>query len=102
MNKEEELLRNLRGHLSHKRGLSAHYMIFRDEELYLLLKHKPKSIGELSKIKGFPRDGKRVAGYGDAIVAVFKNSSEVKDFKVVDTKDGNSKLIPVIEKLSIF
>ncbi len=78
---EKELLEKLRGHLAYSKQC-APYLIFRDEELKLLLQHRPQNLEELSKLKGFPKDGKRVAGWGSSIVDIFTRAEKIADFKV--------------------
>lgn len=71
MNSLETELKNLRNHLALKHNI-APYSIFKDDEMERLLKVKPKTIDELCKIKGFPRNGVRVTKWGNQIVNVFR------------------------------
>lgn len=54
-----------------KENHGATYLVFNDKELEELLLKQPKSIEELSKIKGFPKNGKRVQCYGSRLVSIF-------------------------------
>lgn len=76
----KEKLLKLRSNLAYATK-NNHSWSFSDEELSRLLKAKPKTLDELGKIKGFPRDGKRVKSYGKSIIDIF-NCKDVKDFKV--------------------
>lgn len=68
----EEELRRLRNRLALK-SCVAQYSVFKDEEMEQLLRKKPKTIEELSSIKGFPKDGSRVSRWGQDIIKVFQH-----------------------------
>lgn len=91
MNKEKELLQKLRGHLAYKASMEP-YKVFRDTELELLLKIRPKTIEELCKIKGFPKDGARVTKYGASIIDIFNRPNMIDDFEVSDDGSAKTKL----------
>lgn len=101
MGKEKELLKKLRGHMAYKKGVEP-FRVFRDIELDLLLQARPKSIAELTKIKGFPANGKRVLGYGDAIVKIFIKTDEIKDFDISLDKDGDPIAKTVLRQMTAF
>lgn len=73
---EREQLLDLRKSIAKREG-QATYLVFNDAELEVLLDKRPKSIDELSSIKGFPKDGKRVAVYGRELVGIFKGRGGV-------------------------
>lgn len=98
---EEELLRKLRGHMAFKKCVEP-FRVFRDIELELLLQHRPKTIRELITIKGFPEGGKRVEGYGEAIISIFNKPKEIKDFNVNLDKDGEPTAKIVLKQMSCF
>lgn len=100
MSKEELLLRKLRGRLAYSKQCKP-YMIFRDIELELLLKVKPKTKTELSKIKGFPSDGARVRNYGQAIIDIFNKADRIDDFKI-DLNSEGEPTAQALQKLSVF
>lgn len=77
---EKEALLELRSELSYKTK-GNHSWSFSDEELDRLLSAKPKSLDELGKLKGFPRDGKRVNAFGQQIVDIFLGKN-IKSFDV--------------------
>lgn len=98
---ERELLKKLRGHMAYKKGVEP-FRVFRDVELELLLQVKPKTIKELTTIKGFPAGGKRVEGYGEAIIAIFNKPQEIKDFNINLDKDGEPTAKIVLKQMSVF
>jgi ribonuclease D len=101
MNKQEELLRKLRGHLAYKKGVEP-YVIFKDSELYEVLYVKPKTLEDLAKIKGFPAKGKRVAGWGQAIVDIFTTPDAIEDFDVKLDSSGEPVATTVMKKMNLF
>lgn len=70
MSRERELLLDLRSKLAYEKT-GSHSYSFSDDELESLLKSRPKTLDELGKIKGFPREGKRVEKFGSNIVDIF-------------------------------
>lgn len=54
------------------------YLVFNDNELKTLLEKMPKTIEELTSIKGFPKNGKRVSTYGKALIQIFNGITSVK------------------------
>lgn len=73
MSSLEEELKRLRNRIALKSGI-AQYSVFKDEQLEELLKRKPKTIDELTSIKGFPKNGARVAKWGQDIIRVFQHN----------------------------
>lgn len=98
---EEMLLRKLRGHMAYKKNVEP-YRIFRDVELNMLLQVKPKTINELTSIKGFPKDGARVACCGQSILDIFNRPKEIEDFKVDMDDKGNLSVNTELIRLSVF
>lgn len=101
MDNKEVLLKTLRGRLAYSHQCEP-YKIFGNKELMALLEVEPKTLEELATIKGFPSDGKRVANYGEAIIAIFNRPTEVKDFKIEETATGEFIAKPVLERLDLF
>lgn len=93
---ERELLEKLRVKIA-KHNNIASYSVFKDEELELLLKAKPKKLSELEGLKGFPKGGARCTKWGEAIVAIF-NRKPIADFDI----DENGKVIVSIRRSSSF
>lgn len=87
MNHRESLLR-LRSNIAFALK-TEHSFSFSDEQLENLLIKQPKTLDELGGLKGFPRDGKRVAAFGQQIIDIFNNKA-IKDF---DVKVSEGKLI---------
>lgn len=54
------------------------FTIYTDETIEDLLKAHPMSLEELTNVKGFPANGKRVKCFGKAIVAIFRGEVPVK------------------------
>lgn len=94
VNVMREKLLKLRSEIA-KKTKGATYLVFNDKELEMLLTAAPKSIEELCKLKGFPKDGKRVRVYGDALVSIFKG---VKTIVQASSTSGDDPL----QKSSVF
>lgn len=101
MSNEKELLLKLRGHMAYKKGVEP-FRVFRNVELDLLLEKQPKTIAELTQIKGFPAGGKRVLGYGNAIISIFNKPEEIKDFDVKLDKDGDPIADVILRPMTSF
>lgn len=99
--KERSLLKKLRGHLAFKHHC-APYAIFKDEQLEMLLEVRPKTLEELAGQRGFPLYGRRVGGYGEAIVAVFNRSDQIEDFEFAQYSDGQPVIKLKIKNMDIF
>lgn len=98
---QRELLRKLRGHLAYRTHVPP-YNVFKDEQLEELLEKQPKTIEELVQIKGFPREGKRVAGYGQAIIDIFNRPEKVEEFEVTVDASGDPVAKTILKKLDLF
>lgn len=101
MQKEEFLLRKLRGHMAYKKNVEP-YRIFRDSELVLLLQERPTTIEQLITIKGFPAEGARVAICGQAIIDIFSKTKEVDDFEVNVDNKGSLTVTTLLKPLAVF
>lgn len=77
------------------------YTIYKDEEIEALLAKQPHSIEELSKIKGFPDGGKRLKGFGEAIVQIFNNTTRVEEINL-EFNNGEPEIITVLKKMELF
>lgn len=93
-----ERLKNLRSKLTKRAGKGL-YGVFPDNLLEELVRCKPKTIQELSKIKGFPAEGKRVIGYGEAIIACI--NKDINDVQVVE-KNGDLECIVYFKESNSF
>ena len=57
------------------------YQVFPDAVLDQLIAYRPKTIKDLTSIKGFPPNGKRVEKYGEDIIEFFKNGCKVVELE---------------------
>lgn len=84
MNQQKELLEKLRSALIGQMHVQP-YIIYDDNTLQLLLEKKPKTMEELTSIKGFPKGGKRVSSFGAQILAIFNDADSISDFSVSES-----------------
>lgn len=82
--KQRQLLIELRSKLIAKEK-SMPYCIYTDATIEDLLEAQPKTVDELTQVKGFPEKGKRVKGFGEAIVAVFTKTDKVVGFDLKES-----------------
>ena len=96
--REKEMLLKLRSEVAKKSGQST-YWVPNDNEIEMLLKVRPKTIEELTSLKGFPVKGKRVAAYGNAIIDIFtKKVSKIE----INGQGEDIKARAGLESTSIF
>lgn len=76
------------------------FTIYRDETIDDLVKAQPKTLEELSKVKGFPKDGKRIKGFGETIIAIFNSSEKVTPNVVIDS--SGEVVVETVKKLNAF
>ena len=74
--REKEMLLKLRSEVAKKSGQST-YLVPNDKEIEMLLKVRPKTIAELTALKGFPAKGKRVTAYGNALIDIFTKKVKI-------------------------
>lgn len=98
--KQRKLLVELRRKLVGKRH-TLPYTIYRDEDIDSLIKAQPHTIEELEEVKGFPKGGLRIKGFGTAILEVFNNTNKVVgvDFNV---NGGVPEVTIKLKKMQIF
>lgn len=77
------------------------YTIYNDDTIENLLNVRPQSIEELIKVKGFPEKGKRVKGFGEAVVQIFVELDSIEKIKV-EEKDGEFEVITELSTMSLF
>lgn len=77
------------------------YTIYSDETIEDLLDARPQSIEELVQVKGFPETGKRVKGFGEAVVQIFVGLEKIKEFEVKEN-NGKFEVITELHDMSIF
>lgn len=82
------------------------HTIYNNETIEALLNAQPMSIEELTKVKGFPANGKRVKTFGKAVVAIF--NPEFKESLAEEAKKEAAEQKPTLsvketaKKLSYF
>lgn len=79
---ERELLIQLRGFLVAQFHVQP-FKVYQDSIIDEIVKVRPHSLVELSKIKGFPENGKRVRLFGEAIVAIFRTNKNIDEIKAL-------------------
>lgn len=79
--KQRKLLIELRSALIGEKNMLP-YCIFRDETIDDLIAAQPKTMEELTQVKGFPEKGKRVRGFGEAILEIFNNTDKIDHFEL--------------------
>ena len=84
--KQRKLLIELRAQLVGEEH-TLPYCIYTDDLIEALIKKQPKTLQELSEVKGFPKEGKRVKGYGEAIVSIFTKTDQIESFEL-HTENG--------------
>lgn len=92
--KQRELLIDLRSQLVGKMHVQP-FTIYNDKTIEDLLEAQPKTIEDLSKVKGFPASGKRLKGFGEAVIAIFNSTDSIDSIDV----SGNNEKLEVSTKL---
>lgn len=100
-NREEELLKKLRGRLAYTSGVEP-YVIFNDQQFLEVLRVRPQTVEELSNIKGFPIEGKRIERWGQAIVDIFTKKDKIADFEISKDSEGEVIAKTVLRPMNIF
>lgn len=77
------------------------FTIYNDATINELVKAQPKTLSELARVKGFPVTGKRIKGFGDAIIAIFNEQASGVKTKII-MKNGDAEVQYTMEKLSVF
>lgn len=84
---QRKLLEDLRSKLIGEHH-TLPFTIYSDETIELLLQKQPKTLEELVQIKGFPKNGKRVKGFGEYVVRIFNDPEAIENATVTNTDDG--------------
>lgn len=84
--KQVDLLVQLRRKLTGKMHVQP-FTIYNNEVIKDLVKAQPHTLEELSKVKGFPKEGKRIRGFGASVLDIFNRIDEIKE--VVVEGDGD-------------
>lgn len=77
------------------------FTIYQDTTIEALLAAKPKTLEELAKVKGFPAKGKRMQGFGEAVVAIFDESASSVTTKI-GFANGKPKVEFAMQEVSVF
>lgn len=77
------------------------FTIYSDQTIEALLDARPTTIEELSKVKGFPKNGKRLKGFGEAVIQIFKDVQRIDSINVVE-RDGEAVVEVPLKPMSIF
>lgn len=77
------------------------FTIYNDNTIEDLLDARPQTLEELSKVKGFPADGKRVHGFGEAVIQIFIGGENIQDFNV-EVKNGEPCVSFSLKQMSLF
>lgn len=85
--RQRELLVSLRRQLSGKNH-TLPFTVYTDKDIDALIEAQPKTIEALKTVKGFPPNGTRVKGYGEAIVAIFNDASRIAEITVSEGDTG--------------
>ena len=98
--KQEDLLLDLRSKLVGAMHVQP-FTIYTDATIDALIEAQPTSIEQLSQVKGFPSDGKRVKGFGEAIIAIFNDTNHIDSINVEGTA-GKLEVSTVLKRMSAF
>lgn len=86
--KQRKLLLELRSRLVGEMHVQP-FTIYNDVTIEELLRRKPRTLEDLSEVKGFPKTGKRIKGFGELVVAIFNNTDSISEIEVnVNGKDA--------------
>lgn len=96
--RQKQLLEQLRSELVGKLHTQP-FTIYTDKTITDLIKAQPKTMVELSRVKGFPKDGKRIKGFGEAVLAIFSDTDRIETLQIsgdeelqVDVKLGKMEV----------
>lgn len=79
--KQRQMLLDLRSQLVGKLHTQP-FTIYNDATIEALLDAQPKTIKELSRVKGFPENGKRVKGFGETVIKIFTDCASIDSFEI--------------------
>lgn len=99
--KQRQLLLDLRSSLIGEKN-TLPYCIYPDATIEALLDAQPKTMEELVNVKGFPKDGKRVKGFGEAILAVFNDTDRVEGFNLKKGQDAEFEVGTNLKRINAF
>ena len=100
-NAQRSFLCQLRSKLCGRLHLQP-FKIYTDKTVEDLILAQPKSIEELANVKGFPKDGFRIKGFGEAIIYVFNNTDKVASIDILESNDGNLEVKTSLKDMGLF
>lgn len=77
------------------------YTIYDDATMEALLDARPQSIEALTQVKGFPEKGKRVKGFGEAVVKIFTELDRLEEIGVKNN-GGNIEVVTKLQPMNCF
>lgn len=100
LEQQRNLLLSLRSQLVGEKH-TLPYTIYKDSDIEALLAAQPHSLEDLAKVKGFPKNGLRLTGFGDAIIAIFNDTDRID--KIQLTKEGDDYAVKTtLKKMELF
>lgn len=100
--KQRKLLLQLRSELVGHMHTQP-FTIYDDVTIERLLEAQPKSLEELANVKGFPKDGKRIRGFGNSVIDIFTKCDRITGFAIsTKEKDGDLVVGSDLKSLSAF
>lgn len=99
--KQEKLLNEYRSKMSKDKRIKV-FKVFTSENIKDIIQAQPHSLEELSRVKGFPKDGKRIEQYGESIIEIMTRCEEIDTVEVSPGKDGAPKMKVKLLKLDLF
>lgn len=103
MNKEkqEKLLNEYRSQMSRDKRIKV-FKVFTSENIRDIIQAQPRTLEELTKVKGFPKDGKRIQQYGEAIINIMTKCDEIETIQVSADDKGAPKLKMKLKQMNLF
>ena len=98
--KQRELLVQLRSELVGKMKVQP-FTIYDDATIEALVQAKPKTLKELTSVKGFPATGKRVKGFGETIIKIFQDTDNIQTVKAFAGID-KQMTVSTVKKITAF
>lgn len=99
--KQEKLLNEYRSQMSRDKHIKV-FKVFTSENIKDVLDAQPHSLEELSRVKGFPKGGKRIQQYGEAIVDIITRCNEIENIHVHAATDGSPKMEMTLKQMNLF
>lgn len=97
--KQRRLLQQLRSKLVSKMHVQP-FTIYSDAVIECLIQKKPTTLEELEQVKGFPKNGKRINGFGELVISIFNDVESIQSVDVVT--EGKNVQVRSVKPLSAF